>query len=74
MFSADGLEFDGYFEVGLHVETLVDLTKRPLVDFSDDVDVFSNFLKHLRHGLISVWNKVFKITIINHRAAILDKP
>lgn len=46
---ADGLDFDCHFEVGLGVDGLVDLAKSALVNLSDDFEVFSHLLKHLRH-------------------------
>jgi hypothetical protein len=49
VFSADRLELDCHFEVGLDVQPLEDLPEGALVDFADYFVVFANFLGHLRH-------------------------
>ena len=45
-----GLEFDGHFQVGLDVDSLVDFSEGALVDFTQNFVVFANFLGHLRHN------------------------
>lgn len=50
MVRVDGLDFDGDFEVGLGVDGLINLSESPFVNLSDDLEVLSHFLKHLRHS------------------------
>jgi hypothetical protein len=45
MFSADGFKFDGYFEVGLGVDALVDLSERSFSNFPDNLEIFPHLFK-----------------------------
>ena len=49
MFGVGGFELDGHLQVGLAVETLVDLSECTLIKFSDDFVVFANLVRYLRH-------------------------
>ncbi len=50
MVSSSGFNFDCNFQVGLGIDGLVDLSESSFVDLSDDLEVFSHLLKHLRHS------------------------
>jgi hypothetical protein len=50
MIGVDRLYFDGHFKIGFGVDSLEDLSKGSLINLSDDLEVFSHFLKHLRHS------------------------
>jgi hypothetical protein len=43
------LDFDGDFKVCFGVDGLIYLPEGSLINFPDDLEVFSNLLKHLRH-------------------------
>lgn len=61
-----GFDFDGDFEVGFGVDSLVDFPEGSLIDFSDDFEVLAHFLKHLRHSHSVINNKLerkFKLNI-----------
>jgi len=49
MIRVDRLNFDSDFKVGFGVDGLINLSKGSLINFSDDFEVLSDFLKHLRH-------------------------
>jgi len=49
MVGVGGFDLDGNLEVGLCVDSLVNLPEGSFIDFSDDFEVFANLLKHLRH-------------------------
>ena len=47
MFSVNRLYFHSYFEICLGICCLVNLSEGSLIDFSDDSEVFADFLEHL---------------------------
>ena len=49
MFGIGLFKFDSNFEIGLDVNSLVDLSECSFIDFSNNFVVFANFLGHLRH-------------------------
>ena len=50
MIRVGGLNFDSDFEVGLGVDSLEDLSESSFIDLSNDLEVFADLLKHLRHS------------------------
>ena len=50
MFGIRLFKFDGDFEAGLGVYSLIYLSEGSLINFPDDFVVFPYFLRHLRHG------------------------
>ena len=50
MFGSCRFKLDCYFEVCLGVDSLIDLSKSPFVEFADDLVVLANFLGNLRHA------------------------
>ena len=46
-----GLELYRHFEICSGVDSLVDLSEGSFVDLSNDLEVFPNFLQHLRHSV-----------------------
>ena len=50
MFGGCGFKLDCHFEVCLGVDSLIDLSKSPFVEFADDLVVLANFLGNLRHA------------------------
>ncbi len=55
----DGLNFYGNFKVCFGVDCLKDLSESSFIDLSDDLEVFADLLKHLRHSY-SVINYLLK--------------
>jgi len=58
------LNFDCHFKIGFCVNGLVNFSKSTLVNFTDDLEVFTNLLQHLRHG--------FSINLIDYIQKLFD--
>ena len=54
MFGAGGFKFDGDFEIGFGVDALVNLSEGSLVKLTDDLVVFADLLRNLRHSIINI--------------------
>jgi len=50
MFGVGLFKFDGNLEVGLDVDSLIYLSEGPLINFADDLVVFTHLLRHLWHA------------------------
>ncbi len=64
MIGIDRLDFDGHFKIGLGVDGLVDFSEGTFVNLSDNFEILSHFLNHLRHSRYKN-NVIFEKVIFN---------